>query len=906
MVRGIRRPEDAQGLGVSRRLLVRIGALLKKGLEVTPAVLEAAKGGSGLEALLLEPAFLEKAGDLDDAAWQALFGERVTKEEAGHMGELIVHHEDGVRVLCLREELEAGDGWDEPTPSAQTSAPLQHAGSNTTPRDLLTPSEGAGALARRGGSGGGRGGEELFSKIELDRLRLRLLTAANPGDRIEALRILAHAPLEPNEKGDLIFRALEDRDKSVRAEAASLLFVLGASEDLCETLAHLNQPEERVRIRAAERLLKRMHTPDVPELEKAAAAIAALAGLKDEGLGEPAVRLLQILEPCAPAISKHPARTAELVRTALGKISASSENSAPRGAFDKLFMPTQRLIMGLSAAPALLPIFSEERAKLTSRKTEAFLIQAVLSQPQLPAGVDAEWLAYATNFIVLDTEEAADSRAVGACLVRRGEQALARIVMDFERATPSGQKYFLRLIEDLARFQEASPEILEKAAQLALLAVGSTHVSVRMGAMNCRFVTKPGISEGLRAKLAEAYLHSSRDFGFPAEIEAIEDTVAMFGLPAVDAALKRLAPERPPHERVQAVRVLGNVALELSVPTGQVKAAQEILTEVIRRLQALALDASFSEHQTLYTALGKLAASPAASKQAATVATRTLLAAVKDKEVKAWHVLEGLTWIAASRRASQDLIVTVTGWIRRILDEAQAEIESRVRDVNGESVLEFGNNETLMDALPLALSGLSRIVRSRTCPPATVKQCVSMLCERWERICNAQLVWGPGNTLVLIRTLQEIGAEPHLPDDQRIQILKSLAPRYTQPSVLQALTGIFSGHDAVPSAGAALTLGAALLKRRGPDGQFDAEDRPDILRAISRIAARKHLGSGPEREEKTRRFRESTLDELFSGVKDLVHNAYEGLIHLRDAKVLPKDLQASLEKRLTEYHAQKK
>jgi hypothetical protein len=137
-----------------------------------------------------------------------------------------------------------------------------------------------------------------------------------------------------------------------------------------------------------------------------------------------------------------------------------------------------------------------------------------------------------------------------------------------------------------------------------------------------------------------------------------------------------------------------------------------------------------------------------------------------------------------------------------------------------------------------------------------------------------------------------------------MQILKALAPRLSQTPVLQAVSFILAASDTQATSAAALSVGLAIAGRRQADGRFDLEDRPDLLAALSRIGARKNLGgSDAPAREKSRHFRESVIEDLFAGAKDLVRGAYEGLISIRDAKVLSKDGQQALERRLAELHS---
>ena len=194
MIYGVRRPEELKSLGLSQRLIVRVGALLKKSVEITLAVLEAAKPGSPGEAFLLDPALLERAQNLDAKSFLAFAGAHLKSETELTVDTLVLYASGGgVRVICLKEELEAEGAWD--VESSALAPSFLRGGGTTAPLALIPKREaGAATFNRYTGSGA----EVFTSSPEFDRMRLKLLTAA-PAERIEALRILAHAPLSASE-----------------------------------------------------------------------------------------------------------------------------------------------------------------------------------------------------------------------------------------------------------------------------------------------------------------------------------------------------------------------------------------------------------------------------------------------------------------------------------------------------------------------------------------------------------------------------------------------------------------------------------------------------------------------------------------------------------------------------------
>jgi hypothetical protein len=209
-----------------------------------------------------------------------------------------------------------------------------------------------------------------------------------------------------------------------------------------------------------------------------------------------------------------------------------------------------------------------------------------------------------------------------------------------------------------------------------------------------------------------------------------------------------------------------------------------------------------------------------------------------------------------------------------------------------------------MEFLPIALAGLSRIACSRSCPNHLRRDVVLFLIERWQGLVRGTTMWGPSNSAFLVQSLREIGCHDGLADEVRMEILKSLAPRLMLIPVLPATGAILAASDGPGTAPAALTIGMKIVASRGPGGRYEADDRHHVARALSQIASRKHLGAlDRESQEKARGFRSEVVEDLTRWAQDLQAGAHEGLVLIRDAKVLDAELQATLEKRLSEMYA---
>ena len=264
--------------------------------------------------------------------------------------------------------------------------------------------------------------------------------------------------------------------------------------------------------------------------------------------------------------------------------------------------------------------------------------------------------------------------------------------------------------------------------------------------------------------------------------------------------------------------------------------------------------------------------------------------------------LEGLTYAASSRRAGPELVSQTSELLCGLLEEMVLDVQTKSTQVNGDTVIEISGGDRYTTLLPILIKGMTRLASSSNCPPVILRDLGKLLLSRWKNICAGKLVWGPGSTTLLIEALRDIGRERNLSAELRMEILKGFAPRHNQTPIMNAITEILGDADTDATAVGALTIGHAILGRRGNDGKFHMEDRDGILKALSRIAARKYLGSqGPEAEAKALSFRRIVVEEVFKGVKDQSASAYETATRLRDNSNVPADLRLEIDRRLKEF-----
>lgn len=884
MIKGVARPEEVAHLGLSNRLLARLGALLKKKLSVTVAALEAAKPGSPLEALLLRVEVLQDAAAITSEKLNAL-----AKSVSVDAPMSISEAEDGFRVLCLEDELESDDAWSNATPQ-----PL----SPRNPSDL-TP--------RRDPEKTGNAVEEMFGAEHLSRVRLKLMTSANASERIEALRILAFSPLIAAEKAEAILQALSDSDDSVRAEAATLLPGLGVSADIAAALADLNKGDTARRIAAADKLGKITVTA-ANELADGAVIVCAMSALKDGVERALKLRLLELLAHRAEPAGRNAARLSELIRVVLGLIAAANKLGPSSRELEELTGAAHRLVreLGRSHAESLSAILKTERERAADFAVETFLLVSLFDLIQ-PGHADEELLLeWSAAYLSRDTEEGRGSRAVGALLSRRGGAALAKLCGVFVGATPGAQKHLLILLDEMCRKPDASADDFARASQVILTAMESGSKSLRMAAMECRLVCDTRVPPETRRMLAETFLDSTRDFSFAFDIDKAESAVERMGAPAVEPLLARLGKDRAPNERARAARLLGELALVAKPENADTGGSgfsmlQKALTDALRRLEAASIELDFPDRGEVFSALGKIISSPAASVEANAIVERTLLDAAASGDPKlAPRALEGASYMAASRRATPELIADTIKLLKASIDAPEPEqLETKSIDAAGDTLFEIHGGERYAIDLPIALKGLERVALAPNSPASSAREIGALLLERWKDVCHARRVWGPANAYNLVQALRAIALSEKCDGVLRLEIVKGLLARLNQAPPMHAITEILAADDERASGSVALSVGFGILARHDAEGRFADSDRADILIALARLAARKNLSAPPTETERTPlAFLRSVVNELIKGVKDDVPGAARAVAELSASSALPPELRAEIERRI--------
>ena len=861
-MRGVRKKNVLEKLGIPKRLVARAGALLGSKIDMTEAFCEYVASDPALITAVLSAEFLKLAPGAGEKKLRGFLGAHAEGAE-----ELAaVQSDDGWTTLCLAEELAGEDAWED---SEQEPA----AGAVALRRAKEEPAK---APPRKGAD----------APVSLETLEMQVLTSAEESDKIEALRKIGYTRAETRDKGDIFLKALSDELPRVRAEAAKLLGGLGLTSDFVDSLSALNEGNSDQKAFAVDRLSKVLK--DASELETAASFITLTAVLRAETDSEIITTVLKLFGDAAKFLSGSKEREEELIRLLLGILPSN---------FDSLFMPVKNVLARFAAYDrrTMSKLLWAEYDK-TGDKRLRFLFMLVLAGLD-PKGKELEKLARLMSDEIAQGEEGhVDIRSLGAALQRFGKRSIAPLTKAFDHAVDSGKEYIITLFDNILRFTDCPEKVKCDVARLFLNVLRNEKKGCRMAVLDSYLPGDPELTAAIQQDFARAFLEHIGDFTFKRDIENAEATVVKIGLPSIATLTEYLKPTYGAVERARAVRLMGEIC-RTAAPESD--ADREVIKNMLRSLTKLTLE-KFSARDALLVAMGKTLIAPVFTEDEFGIIFRNLNEALQ-KDPDNFAALEGLAWAAVSPACRHDTVVYVVDTLVKQLDRTLPDVAPDVKTVNDEQVFEFDDElKVYTDMLPVVITGLQHLCLRPGIDAALRNRMVNTLLSMWAEGAKGLTIWGPKNVMSIAEALTAIGRERRTPPVQQTAILKALCKKLDQIPVLLGIAEILYAADTPHLAQMATAVALTILKLRDDAGTFDDEDREYLLTALAKIISRKEIELSDRRAEN---LREVVVDILFEGLKGAVPKAYENLVMLRGNTTLPKKLRDDIAERLKAYES---
>lgn len=795
--------------GCSRRLATRIVALHQRGVALSALVVEEARPGTLLEALLLERALLEAA---DPAAClpALLAAERFAPLQADLA--LVVLEEEGMAVLAAADEtllLDADTVEDASadgpaasggaaalgTSTAATSHPPRftsdstsraHAPVNATSRsgttDLARRAEGA--VASAAGSGTGRA--PRYDDEELARIRVRIFASATAAEKIAALRQFAFSDSEDAEKFRVFLQAAGDEDAALRAAAAQGMREMGVEPDVCDAARTLAEGDAEGRCAAAARLadLGTSMSGSARDL----ALMACFGALRDPQ-ATLAVRnaLYATLQALAPMFGATRVEASDFLRILTGRLreGAAEERS-----------PVRKVLLALDALdPGRVAAFLRDEILRSRMPTYRGTLFETLEQLQPEAALFESLFPVAAEiWTALPTDDSA-FRSLGMLLIQHGEEGLAQFLRAVEGSDTAHVRAAIRLLDNALLGGGIPDAGREAIARMGLAFLRKAPLQVRTDLLETSLCVREDLPPALRREIAEVFLRDVGDYAQWPMAERLEHAFVRLGAPAVAPLARTLAEQRNRGHAARLAQALGRIGLALDPRTDGTDPAEA--EAILRHLAAL----SFEElpiRDALHLAIGRLASRPGLRPAVSRLVYRTLRERLRGDASDA-PTLEALGFCCAGTGLGEDDIRIVTRLCLQHLQTAMPDPQVRTDEVDGEDVFLLGGElDVYATLIPACLRGLCAIFTGKRTPRAVQEEILDVLLQLRGPSGDVDLAWGPVNASLLTETLGTMGGDAHASDRQRFRIVSCLARRAGEPSVLAALAGILARPDDLP------------------------------------------------------------------------------------------------------------
>ena len=846
--RGIRliQEELVDRFGISERLAVRVRALLKNGIEVSAAVLETAQRHTPLERLLLRPEILREAKHLTPEQFQQMLGSGFG---GGNLPVLLLE-DDGSRVILLDEELAVS------TTERQEMLP-----------SLLSPVDAVLRLIGKEES------ERLFGSEEIARLKITILTSANPAEKIEAMRRLVLSPLDNTSKGLVLVHALADDEQRVRVEAAEALTALGLNPGIAWAARLLGEGSPKQRIKAAERMAVLIE--NVSEAETGVVLTMLAGAIKKESEAEVVEALIRSFKGACGFVAGHKEYAAELVRLLIRELEGT----------EKLHYRAIRDILGeigQESPEALTELLSVELSAVSSKPLKR-LIFGVLALFPVPEEARGKLAQLAIDAMEGSGSPEEECQGIGSMLSGWGELAVEALMTRIFDADEACKIYMIHLLDEIvcrrggeARADEAARVFLD------LLRVSDKHTALPI--LESRLICYGMLSERAKSEIAAELLDNLTGFANPRIDSVIENALICLGVCTLPSLKRFITAVEEDARRAIACRVVGVILAEATIADEQRSDFLDFLLELWE---------SGVKNGYIAEVMGRIAGKssyPAAKIEQIKSGMMEGLNSTREPA----GILKGLSGLveapALSDQGKTEIVQTYFDLVKSQLPDIKGTI-SKTKTADDDDVHCFGNEVlAYTDILPACFEGLedaffhvdSEVMRSRI---------AELLIKLWNDANSLTIVLGPDTQALLMRILARVARESD--DEHSTLIAKSLLSYIEFPGAIRELGSVFLSKAGSASLGAlACKMGKQLLETLKSGG---TPENAGFYEILAGIACRVNLGKDPAEAFK---FRERAVDILYKGLKGGHPQAIEGLRRVCQSEVFPKAMKDEIEARL--------
>ncbi|MBN1422365.1 MAG: hypothetical protein JXP34_26555 [Planctomycetes bacterium] len=874
MIQGVRRREEADGLDLSPRLVVRLGALLKHRLAVTRAAIDAGRAGSPIENFLLSDALLREAPDLRADR----FAELAATIEPGLS--LQGPDADGWRVIALREEILAEEGWQEAEEHAEAAGASSPA-----------PSDDRIALMPSGGSA--RGLKPLLSEEErrrflgpqkLSEARFRLLISGKAEDKAEALRIIAFGPLSEEDKIRFLARGLVDGEASVRREAGELLAGLGLHADVVAVVREL-----AMGMRGTEYSLERLArvAASLREREREVALLVLATALRDEERGSVKAGIIRALEAFAgfadegllrtvlPAVSRALAADFRAVADACAGLLAAWRERNPE-ICERLFLDEFALAASPDAALLYAGILAHADLTEDGRRALAGALAGGIEGERYRG--DRLWRA-------------------GDALACLGAPAFEAIRSIFPRMDGPARVFLVGVLDRLVREGPPEDETRVRVVEFFLEILRAEERPVRIAVFESSLLARERFPAAVESAIARQFLENLRHCGSGTNFRNVEAAFIAFGRGAIEPLREFIRDGLDYAGKDWAVQMLGQVIA--SLPVERPGGAEPAVDDAIRFLRPY-YTLPYVSNGVLAIALGEMCRSPGATPSLVEEVVEEFFSKIGRVPYVA-DLIDALRRAALGPSLGAPLRGRIVDWllacVRRDVPRDGVTVET---DPAGRLVFRADpRTDLLTEMIPRAVRGLAEIAVSGTVSPEDRDRIVDELIARRQLTLRGDIHWGPYNEEVLVRALLRIAEGEAVGDDDVARILEALEGQLYRGAIARAIGEILrvrptSQRLGIVAARFIIPLARQVVQstRGRPQSGLSAGD---FCAALASLAGRPALG---RTQEEGAHLRQAVVAILLDRARGDSQEAASALRDLAGAPGLPEDLRRRIRSRI--------
>ena len=870
-MRGVRlsKEELQQKFPLSNRMVVRVGALLAKKVDLSAAVLELATPGSAMERLLLSPQILTHADTLSTKR----FGELIAKLDVPPDVSLAVHAEGGWRTILLEEELLAEKGWQDAAPEP-SRLPAQRRPAGLTAQPPVSPT--------------------LFSAEDIERIKMDALTAADPAQKAASLRRLSLAPISEQEKASVFFRVLVDPVAQGRAEAISGLQALGFDADAANALRDLLEGKPQTRTMAVERI-----TGLLGRLGEAHAAIVVgvlLEILRETDAPDLQQNLLLALREAGPLLAQKEDYAQEAVRLALRAVQLN---------YNRLASPARGILteLGRQESEKMAHVLWQELDRIRNHRVRVFVL-SVLAQIGPPARLRKEAAAAMAEEIMEPSTPESERLLLGHSLAAMGDEAVAPLLTALNAKRSEQKPFLIPFLDMLCQGKGISAAAKNQIARTTLARLKVEDRRVRLSIVQARLCSDPSVEAPLRRAIADELIKNLNEFDHPDVRERIEVNLERIGEPAI-APLFEFVKRHPmgthsdPRKNFtdHLARILAQIIARATEAAKKVHAQlPPVLDFCIERIK---------DDRVQFGGYAEAAALLCAQAPMGPERGKELIALLLDRlPVVAYpaSVIAALGTIAGANPIELRHKIEVIHILLRIIGARRSAPVAEIKETPTGVIYEFGKDADL-DALmlPAAVVGAGKICVSDSASPALRQMIIEHLLSAWRQATSWRVTWGPLSTEQLARTLGMLGSYAHTSVELKLQIARALKDQAAHRlSAVRAMGEICSQPEKVKDLDeVGLEFAQAIMEAwLGPE--TEPEERRIVLTTLARIAARNELD---RRSPRVKTFRERVLELVFDAFRDRFDGARTLLEILSQCPAFTKAQRNEIEERLRSFYA---